>query len=212
MSCVQGVNGPILAQGDDADPTGATEPGAPPGASLLPDPVTALALSGDPGAMAAAMTIENAHDERTLARNEENAQAALQDREEEAQVAAMRDKASAIRTQALTTGLCEAFSGGLSAASAGFDIQSRSARGLDAAAKLDKTLGDVNDKLGSAEAASDDATAAAHEHAAGHARRAFEQAQGDDKDAHDLLKAALDFYREYSDTANQARAAATHRS
>ena len=54
--------------------------------------------------------------------------------------------------------------------------------------------------------------AAQHEFAAGHAKRGVETATEDMKDARDLMKKAIDFYREYATAQSQASSAALHRS
>jgi hypothetical protein len=56
-----------------------------------------------------------------------------------------------------------------------------------------------------------DKDAAIHEHAAKHAEQAARDAYDAGKDANALLKAAIDFYKEYTSTQDATRAAALHR-
>jgi hypothetical protein len=205
---VGGLSGVAAYEGDD----GVEVAHAPHDTALLPDPVAEIAFSGDPGAMVAALVVKSAKGERDVARQTQDAEERIQDREEEEQVQAMHDKASMLREQAIASGVCEMASGAASLTAATYSPQSREARGWEAGGRLAKAYGDITDNLGRAAAADQDATIAAHEHAAGHARRAVDEATDDVKDARKLLETAIEFYREYSSAQDQAKAAAIHRS
>jgi hypothetical protein len=210
MSGIQGVGGPgqvVYGSGDVATASGGA--GAP--GSLLPDPVTQLAMTGDPGAMVAALVVETAKDEKDVSRHVEQAESTIQENEERSQVAEMHQKANDMRTQALVTGAIGAGAAGLSMASAGCNFQGTAQRAFDAGSKfMSAGQGAVSGEFGAANEDAD-ANVAMHEHNASDAGRAASQAYDNGRDAQKLLDSAIDFFREYSSSAEQAKLAAVHR-
>lgn len=194
----EGVSGP----GDGGGGAGGT-------VSLLPDPATQLAVSGDPGAMLAALTIETAKEQRDVSRELRQGEEATQDREEQAEVAAMHDKAGDMRAQAWEEGAFDASAGVMQMAGAGASggAQTR----WEAGATLMKAGGKVVTGLDAAGNEDKDADVVAHKHTGDRARRAADDAHEGEKEAQKLLDTAIDFYREYTSASDQAKAAATHR-
>jgi hypothetical protein len=186
-------------------------------APLLPDPEAQLLASGDPGAMVAALVVETAKDERDVSRQIEQTESELQDQQEQAQVQAMRQKASAMRTQAWTSGLIGVAQGAVSLGAAcasngaAKDGVGKLGRELEAGAKVVGAVHDLSSGLAGAANEDADANIASHEHAASHAGRAAAQAYDNERDAQKLLDTALDFYKEYESAQDQERAAAVHR-
>jgi hypothetical protein len=178
---------------------------------LLPDPASELMMTGDPGAMVAALVVESAKDEKEVSRKIERTQEEIQDSEEQAQVAAMHAKASDMRAQALASGAAGMVEGALSIAGACNPKDGIRSRAFEASSTLVGTCRKVGDQIGAAHDEDADANVTAHEHAASHASRAYQEAYDDERDAKKLLDTAVDFYREYSNAADQAKAAATHR-
>jgi hypothetical protein len=209
-----GANGAVGAP--DSPPTTA-EPVAVETAPLLPDPEAQLLASGDPGAMVAALVVESAKDERDVSQQIEQAQTELEDQQEQAEVQAMHEKASSMRTQAWTSGLIGVAQGAMSLGAAGVsdsgakDGMGKAARSLEAGAKMVGAARDVSTGLASAANEDTDATITAHEQAAAHAKRTAGETYDNERDAEKLLGTALDFYKEYESAQDQARAAAVHR-
>ena len=179
--------------------SGASNASLPEATSLLSAPETSLEQSGDPSAMLAVLTMKTAKAERQAHTAMRRSEEATQDKEEVAQVGALREKASDIRTGAFVSGLCSIASSitkasGGNAASAAFDAADKATTGMY---KAEETL--------------DQAQADEHEHLAAHAKRAGEDERDAVKDAKDLMDKAIEFYKEYSSGKNQALAAATHR-
>ena len=209
MSGIQGVGGTqgvvYGSIGDEAASTGAAAP-----SSLLPDPLAQLAMSGDPGAMVAALVVETGKEEKDVSRHVEQAESNIQENEERTQVAEMHQKADDMRTQALVTGGIGVGAAAMSAAGSLYDFNSKGQRAF-AAASQGLTAGQGLAK-GEYDATNEDAdaTVAMHEHNAADAGRAASQAYDNGRDAQKLLESAVDFFREYSSAQDQAKAAALH--
>ena len=207
MSGIQSVGSPSLALAPgDASAVGGQASAV---ASLLPEPA-ALTMLGDPGAMVAALAVKAGEEEKETSRQVEQAESTIQYGEEQAQVAEMHHKASDLRMQAWVTGGIGAGAAVLSGVGARFDVKSTAARSFDAGSKLVTAgLGFTNDEFAATNEDAD-ATATMHEHNASDAGRAASEAYDSGRDGQKLLDAAVDFYREYSSTQEQAKAAALH--
>ncbi len=223
---------------------------------LMPG-VQPLLVSGDPGAMLAALTMQTAHDEAKVSRQQRQSAEQAQINSEAAEVQDLHDKATLQRVQGVVDGVLEIakgacdFGAGMSDASSAretadagadrhdaaqgakdksldadkVDSLNKSADALDtkaAASKADASKwSGAGSAIGAAKSMADgflqaaitdkDADEKMHEASADAFKRIADDAHDDEKDAHDLLNKALDFYKEYVDTKNQTAMAATHR-
>jgi hypothetical protein len=153
-----------------------------------------------------------AQSQKKSERESERAADGAQDAAEEAQVEAMRQKAAHVWKAALRSGLTEIAMGG-------FDVVAANAKVGGSEATSDELKGTGRaiegvGKLGAgyfdSEKALDDAHATQHEHEAGHAKRAYDEAHDRVKDADKLFDDAISFYREFVTSQNQAKKAAIH--
>jgi hypothetical protein len=206
--------------------TGGAEPaGTTATATLLPDPALVdLERSGDMGAEIAALVVRSARENKQMSRDIEKAEEKIEAGEEAQQVAAMRDQADDIRKAGLTSGMADVggglltAGGGVTGALANGEEDADTATTMDAVGRglvgggtVEHGLGQVFDGQWKGAAKDDEARATQHEQAASHAKRATEQAYDDVKDARDLGKAAVDFFREFTTAEAQSRSAALHR-
>jgi hypothetical protein len=210
LGAAQGVGGAVI---ETVDPT--TSADAANAANILPDPVTALQMSGDPGAELAALAVKSGEQQETNAQAARDAQKNMEVSEDNQQVAAMNQKADEVRAGGLTEGLGMIAEGGFGVAAARTMASDGKPTLESAVLSFDgKVLkaGSVIDAAGAkaAEANADAAAAAA--------KSASDQAKGAADDLHDAKKAgaefvstALDFYREYTSAQASARSAALHR-
>jgi hypothetical protein len=177
----------------------------------LPEPSQAMTDSGDPAAAIAALLVKAGQEakrgDRALQANEERMQSDAEDRE----IEAMRAKADDLRTQGLTEGLFTAASGGLTMG-AGSTSGTRYEKLFSGSAKVTDGIGQVAGGGERGAVADDDTQAKIAEHTAARAKRAVDQAHDFQKDDGDLIKTAIEFYKEYSGAEAQARSAALHRS
>jgi hypothetical protein len=192
-------SGELAASSADA---GATPP--------LPDPLSALLLSGDPGAELAALAVQSGERQETTAQTSRDIEQKIEVDEDGQQVAAMEKKADDIRSAGILEGAGMAAEGVASVVGGCLDSRQlgdaigHGGKAADGAA----TLGAAFPK---AEAARDDANAAAAKSAADQARGAAEDLHDAKKSASDFISAALDFYREYTSAQASAQSAALHR-
>jgi len=163
----------------------------------MPEPLDSLVVSGDPGAEIAVLALRTGVAERHATRAMRDAEEAVAEHEADAQVQAMHDKASSMRTQAW-------FDAGMTVAEQAVGAKSTAGCALSAGQKL-------GDGMFAAGQQDDDASARAHEAAADHANRAAKSAEDALADANDCIKAALQFYGEYVSTRAQTLIAALHR-
>jgi len=203
--------GPVASAIDETMPSA----GATSIESILPDPLTAPAMSGDPGAELAALAVKSGEQQETNAQAARDAQESVEVSEDNQQVAAMNQKADDIRAGGLTEGLGMVAEGGVDVAAAGVIASDGKPTLESAALKFDGTVlkagSVINGASSRAAEANADADAAA-------ARSASDQAKGAADDLHDAKKAggdfisaALDFYREYTSAQASANSAALHR-
>ena len=210
VNAAQGVGRAVM---ETVDPT--TSVGAANAANILPDPVTALQMSGDPGAELAALAVKSGQQQETNAQSARDAQKNMEVSEDNQQVAAMNQKADEIRAGGLTEGLGMIAEGG-------FDVAAAGAMGSNGKPTLESAALSFDGKVLKAGSVIDGAGAKAAEAnadaAAAAAKSASDQAKGAADDLHDAKKAgadfvstALDFYREYTSAQAAANTAALHR-
>jgi hypothetical protein len=184
-------------------------------ADVLPDPLTALAMSGDPGAELAALAVKSGEQQETNAQAARDTQEKIEVSEDNQQVAAMNQKADAIRAGGLTEGLGMVAEGGFDVASAGAMSSDGKVTVQSAAMKFDGTVlkaGSIINGAGfKAAEANDDASAAAAKSASDQAKGAADDLHDAKKAGGDFISAALDFYREYTSAQASASSAALHR-
>jgi hypothetical protein len=205
INATQGPGGATALPIDDSTTT--LEAGAEAG---LPDPVTALALSGDPGAELAALAVQSGERQETVAQTARDAQEQTEVSDDNQQVAAMHQKADDIRSAGMWQGLGMAAEGGGTVAGAFFSSP-KITQELQGGGKMANGGATITATHFSAAEANDDANA-------DQARAAADQAKGAADDLHDAKKAggdfisaALDFYREYTSAQASANSAALHR-
>lgn len=194
--------------------------------STLPDPASELGASGDMGATIAALIIRCAREQKRAHRELERTAESAESREDAAQVAAMHDKADAIERQAWANGLGDVASGAASVGAGAsqmpggrIDAQSSQARSgdgrsrvLSGSAEGSKGVATILGGAFGKATENDEASATMHGHAADHFKRALDGAHDGVKDANELLKDAVSFYREYANAQAQAKSAVLHRS
>ena len=179
---------------------------------LLPDP-TAASDGGDTAAMLATLLVaagqQAKRTDRELQASEEKMQSAAEDKE----IAAMHAKVGELRAQGWATGLASIAAGGLTVAAGANYVDHRGTsivfEGLSKAADGGERIVDGQYK---GAVADHDCEARQQEQIANRAKRRVDSAHDFQKDDADLIKAAIDFYRECSSAQSQARSAALHRS
>ncbi len=217
-------------------------PAAPAGANApLPEPALGLfsqVTSGDLGAELAALGVLAGQKQREAAQQARDAFEGVEAQQEDAQVAAMRQKADDAQAEALVSGLFTIGQGAMEmaqglcsyeAASAKVDdrtmagfadpakevaaskwqLVSNIEKGLATCSKGTSDL--VSAVLGAAQG-NDDVRATQSRAAADHAKTAADDMRADAREADNFIRAAVDFYREYSATQNQSLLAALRRS
>lgn len=189
---------------------------APTGTALLPEPDAALAFSGDPAAELAALAVETGTAQRKEAQVCRDLQRQDEQREDQAQVAALRAKASDILDAGLVEGVGMMGEGALDFAAAPEVTSSGTptpdGAKLRAAGTFTRGISTIGAGTYKAAEASCDADAAAHKAAADRARQAADDMHDARKDAEQYVSAAIDFYRDYTSAQASERAALLHRS
>jgi hypothetical protein len=171
--------------------------------------LTTLGCSGDVGAEVAAMAVQSGQAQRDVARAARDADEAIQESEDEQEVAAMHQKADDVRSQALVEGFGMIAEGGFEVAGS---TQGEAARkGLEGGGKIANGTAQIFAGGMKAAEANDDAAAAQHRAAAEHAKSAAEDMHDASRDAADYVKSAIDFYRDYVSSEAESRSAALHR-
>jgi hypothetical protein len=175
----------------------------------LPDPVVALATSGDVGAELAALAVQSGEAQRRTAQDIRDSLEDYLDSQQNQQIEAMRAKARDAFGNAFVEGL------GI-AANGGFDMTAAFSCDADKSKwTAGGTLAQGCAKMGSAffaqNMANDDADATGHANAADHARRTIDDMNDACKGADGYVNAAIEFYREYVSAQGQTMNAALHR-
>ncbi len=190
--------------------------------SVIPDPNTTLALSGNPGAELAALMVKAGAAQRDTAQAARETQEKVEEQEDDAEVGAMRQKASDIQTAGWAEGLGMAFEGGMGVAGAAVTAGAATGdagatrradgAGIGAGGRVGSATALIAAAYPKADEATMDANAAAHKAASDRARTAGDDLKDARKSGDDLVSAALDFYREYTGAKASERGAALHRS
>jgi hypothetical protein len=182
--------------------------------AVLPTPDSPVISPDDMGAQLAALLVKTGDQQRQADETSRVTDEKCEDAEDKSQVDALRQEAHDIRKGGLVDGLSQigagtlqiggafALSSGSKALDAGFAGAAAGAKGggtISAAAyKGDQTL--------------DEASATTHSANAGHAKRAADDQSDQLKNDGDLVSAAIDFYKAYSDAQAEGRSAILHRS
>jgi hypothetical protein len=203
---ISGTHGPQLHPALDVTP------GVSPSSNdaLLPDPTALLDGQGDPAAMLATLLVKAGQAAKRGDRAMQAIEEKAQEDAENAEIAAMRTKADDLRTQGLVSGLTGAASGVLTA-EAGAHFKTAGEKTFDGMAKVTDAGAHFLDGQLKGAIADDEADARVHEQVANRAKRAVDLAHDAQKDDADLIKTAIDFYREFTGAQTQARSAALHR-
>jgi hypothetical protein len=193
MTTIGTVVGPVNLPRGVGDVADVTERDAP--SALLPTTTDELALTGDAGAMIAALLLKASHQARVSARETKKAAMEAQDAAEKSAL----DEKRAAAEQKLYGGLV---AGGCTIASGGLTIAGGCGAATDGimngAAKAAEGSGQSFSALAGFWAAKHENAASQAEHVAAQAKRHVESAADDEKDARDLMNKVLDFYKEYS--------------
>ncbi len=206
IQSISGTNGPNLHPSSDVTP-GIRSPS---NDTLLPDPAALLDGQGDPAALLATLLVKAGQAAKRGDREMQAIEEKTQEDAENAEITAMRTKADDLRTQGLVSGLAGAASGVLTA-EAGAHFKTAGEKQFDGMAKVTDAGAHFVDGQLKGGIADDDADARAHEQVANRAKRAVDMAHDARKDDADFIKAAIDFYREFTGAQTQARSAALHR-
>jgi hypothetical protein len=203
---VDSVSKTSSANGSDAAPS-ANQAGE--GPAPLPDPVVALATSGDVGAEIAALAVQSGDAQRRTAQDIRDALEQYVDSQENHQIEAMRAKARDAFANSFIEGAGMAANGAFGCVGASKDQATKSewaGGGM---------LAQGGAKIGSAffaqSMANDDADATSHSSSADRAKRSIQDASDAFKGAGDYVNAAIEFYREYVSAQGQTMNAALHR-
>jgi hypothetical protein len=217
MTTIQQTNHVSTAQVslDDVSSTTTSTPS-------LPDPDTALALSGDPGAELAALMVKNGAQQREVSEKARDVQESVEEQEDAAEVGAMRQKASDIMNAGWAEGATMMVQGASGLVAAGVDASAPlgdAGAGTRAGAAAVRAGGTMVASVGTvvgagfhADAAGCDATASSHKASADRAHAAADDEKDAKKAGDDLIAAALDFYRDYVSSQSSERSATLHRS
>jgi hypothetical protein len=209
------------------DLSGPAPTSTPASAASLPEP---MELSGDMGLELTALVTKMANERKRSGRETRAADEKALDTAERGQLSEMRNKADHMRSEAtyeLVAGLATAAGKGAAGVctieGAGFvaseGANSAAAKSLTGEGALYEAGGEALSaglKAGASsmhsKQALDDVAIAAKEQAAGHAKRAADDARDEIRDGGDLERKAIEFYREFTSAQNQAQSAALHRS
>jgi hypothetical protein len=192
-------------------PDGTTAAGDGNAGTALPDPVTALALSGDPGAELAALAVQSGELQENVARTARDTEVELEVHEDNEQVDALHKKADDIRASGIWEGVGMIAEGASGVLPAVVPVSSRVADAVKLGGKGADGMAVIASTFGKAAEANDDAAAAAARSASDRAKGAADDLSDAKKSAGDLISAALDFYREYTSAQAAANTAALHR-
>jgi hypothetical protein len=190
-------------------------------------------MTGDPGAMVAALAVQTGQSEEDVSRNVNQTEANIQYTQEQAEISDMREKAQDLLTQGIAEGGIDAGSSALSIAGAASPSSTTTTTtttptttGTQATAVTTTTghgplLGAIGKGVGAGSDAvkgvfnganeNADANITQHDANAKAAGTAASAAYDSMRDGQKLLDAATDFFKEYSAAEQQAKAAALFR-
>ena len=206
MTTVNGLGG-VVASDIEHAPSSVAASG---GGTILPDPLAAMALSGDPGAELAALAVQSGERQQTVAQTARDTEAQIEVGEDHQQVDAMHQKARDIRAAGIWEGGGMIGEGACSFTGA-FLPSPKLGNSFVAGGKGADGVAKVVAAGSRAAEANDDATAAAAKSASDQAKSAADDLHDVKKGAGDFISAALDFYREYTSAQASANSAALHR-
>ena len=205
IDATRGPYGTVAVTPDGTTSTGYSDAG-----TALPDPLTTLALSGDPGAELAALAVQSGEAEDAVAQEARDTEVAIEVREDARQVDAMHKKAGDIRTAGIWEGVGMAVEG-VAGVLAVIPASNRVADAVKLGGKAANGGAIIASTFYKATEADDDALADAAKSASDLAKGAADDLGDARKSAGDLISAALDFYREYTSAQAAANTAALHR-
>lgn len=170
MSTIQTVQGANQVIPATVDP--ATSTAGEPSGTLLPSPISALALSGDPGAELAALVVQAGQAQQSSAQAARDVDEQMEVNEDNQEVAAMRKKADETRAAGIADGLGMVAEGGAAVAAvcvtpappaAGGKWDTRLGDALKAGGKVADGGFQVGSAFSKGAEASSDADATAHQ-------------------------------------------------
>lgn len=186
-----------------------------------------LLLSGDPGAGIAALGIQTAREQKHEAQVQRRDAESLEASQQNAQIEALRDKATLERVQGVVEGAMTIGAGALELGqglndvamkrheAGGDKLSAARVEGEGAWCKGGKELTDglknVGNGLFKGAITDKETDATLHDQRATRAKHSVDDAMGNYEDAKKLLDKALDFYKEYTGAKNGAVSAAIHR-
>lgn len=175
--------------------------------ALMPDPVRQLSASTDIAAQIAAMLIHSLREDRNAARMKSAAEEMTIKQEGERRVASMRDKAGAIRSEGLCSGISQIGGGVMGASGAACGLAGEDKWGALVKESKDVFTGSCTLVAAGPRArqAELDADAEQHKIAADLASKRQQQLDDDARDARELLSKVADFLRECNGARNSAR-------
>jgi len=182
------------------------------GAAPLPAPCASIIPPGDMGAQLAALLVKTGDEQRRQDETSRITDEKCEDAADKAQVDDLQQKAHDIRKEGLVEGLTTMGSGALEIGAACAGSSKAWSGALTGASKGIKGGGEISGAAYKGEQTIDDANAASDKANADHAKRAADDQADQMKNDHELISAAIDFYKEYSDAQAQGRAAVLHRS
>jgi hypothetical protein len=162
------------------------------------EPQASVAVGGDLGAEIAALAVQNGDAERTTSHAARDAEEQAEAQHDAAEVQAMRDEASSMRMEGVFDAATAVGTGCVKAE-------------CPSAAFVCEAYGKLGDGVWHAAQHTDEANAAGQRAAADQAKSAAQNQGEAAADADAYVKAAFDFYREYTSTAAQTQSAAIHR-
>jgi hypothetical protein len=209
-----------------------------PAPDILPS-VNALRVSGDPGAMLAALTMQSAHEQEETARAQRDDAMKAQASDDKAQIQDLHQKADLQRVQGIVDGACDVADAAMDMAQGAKTAEATKDQ-IDADSYTKGSQQNTADRLAAAKAdqaasgwksgteamnglkammhgefdaeiTDKDADAKQQDISAQAFKQMADDAHDNVKDAQELLNKALDFYKEYTDTKNQTLLAASHR-
>jgi hypothetical protein len=195
-----------VAPADDLAQTDSSDGGI----SLLPDPVSQLAFSGDVGAEITALAVQTGGTERRNDETERDAVESLQEQRNNDQVKTMRDRAGALLGQAIAEGAGTIVQGGLVMTGAVSKTPVGPTSVWSGAGEIADGMGKVVGGLYQAGAANDDANGTADKNDTDRLATVLQNIHDDGASASQLILNAMQFLQEYAQTQAQTRNAALH--
>lgn len=192
-----------------AETAGAVERGAPEGseagASLITDPVESGIQGDDPGIAVMMLVIKNARAEKKISKSIRECEERAQESADDAQLAAMREKAFDAYVGGLIGGAATVASGAATGAGAPMDAVMK--QRCDAAGKVIEGTGKIASTFKQHEADEDGVEVTKQEQIASRHKRSADDAREATKDAKDLADRAVGYFKEYVTAKSEERRA-----